>query len=150
MRSASPTLRIADPMTKPPSTSQNASDWKPENRTSPGAARKIVTAAKNSSAVRYSGNRLVAHSRIAMAANQPGWISGAAVAVIEFLLDVLLRQLLLFLFSLVASRPALQRLADLVQHLGILDGRGHGPGLAVGDLFDGATQDLAGARLRQA
>src|SRR6201996_4950725 len=78
MRSASPTLRIAVPSTKPPSTSQKASDWKPENSTSGGAERNTATAAKNSSAVRYSGSALVAHSRMAMAQNQPGWMLGMA------------------------------------------------------------------------
>src|SRR5262249_48092341 len=77
IRSASPTLRIAVPITKPPSTSQNASDWKPENTTSAGAARKTVIAAKNNSAVKYSGSALVAHNRMAMPANQPGWINHA-------------------------------------------------------------------------
>ena len=38
IRSARPTLRTAPPRMKPPSTSQKASDWKPENRTSAGAA----------------------------------------------------------------------------------------------------------------
>src|SRR5438445_979146 len=45
--------------------------------------------------------------------------------------------------------PALQRVADFVEHLGILDGGRHAPAFAVGDLLDGAAQDLAGARLRQ-
>src|SRR4051794_34459804 len=43
--------------------------------------------------------------------------------------------------TVLASHPALQRLADLVEHLGILDRRRHGPGIAVGDLLDGAPQD---------
>src|SRR6185437_588143 len=47
------------------------------------------------------------------------------------------------------SRPALQRLADLVQHLGVLDGGGHGPGIAVGDILDGAAQDLSGTGFGQ-
>src|SRR3977135_2483769 len=47
------------------------------------------------------------------------------------------------------SPPPLQRVADLVQHLRILDGGGHRPWVAVGDLLDGAAQDFAGARLRQ-
>src|ERR1700759_1651807 len=46
--------------------------------------------------------------------------------------------------------PALQGIRDLVQHLGILDGGGHGPCLAVGDLLDGAAQDLARACFRKA
>src|SRR5712671_2281952 len=44
---------------------------------------------------------------------------------------------------------ALQRAADLVEHLGVLDGRRHRPGVAVGDLLDGAAEDFAGTRLRQ-
>src|SRR6185437_13165911 len=52
--------------------------------------------------------------------------------------------------KLLPLRPALQRLADLVQHLGVLYGRGHGPGFTVGDLLDGAAQDLAGTGFRQA
>src|SRR6478609_11251818 len=48
------------------------------------------------------------------------------------------------------SHPALQRLADFIQHLGILDGRWHGPGVAVGDLLDGAPQDFSRPRFRQA
>src|SRR5579885_2277510 len=44
---------------------------------------------------------------------------------------------------------ALQRAADLVQNRRVVDGGRHGPGLAVGDLLDGAAQDLARARLRQ-
>src|SRR5690242_8228036 len=39
------------------------------------------------------------------------------------------------------SHPLLlQRPADLIQNLGVLDGRRHGPGLAVGDLLDGAAE----------
>ena len=37
------------------------------------------------------------------------------------------------------SQPALQRIADLIQHLGILNGRRHGPGVAVGDLLGSGT-----------
>ena len=33
--------------------------------------------------------------------------------------------------------------ADLVEHLGIFDRRGHGPGVAVCNLLDGAAQDFA-------
>src|SRR5882757_7941214 len=47
------------------------------------------------------------------------------------------------------SHPALQRVADFVEHLGILDGGGHRPWIAVGDLLDGAAQDFSRARLRQ-
>src|SRR5450756_2108028 len=47
------------------------------------------------------------------------------------------------------SHPALQRVADFFQHLGILDGGRHRPLVAVGDLLDGAAQDLAGTGLRQ-
>jgi hypothetical protein len=36
-----------------------------------------------------------------------------------------------------------QRAADLVEDGGIADGGRHGPGIAVGDLLDGTTQDLA-------
>src|SRR5258706_12387003 len=46
--------------------------------------------------------------------------------------------------------PALQRLADFVEHLGILDRGRHGPGFAVGDLLDGAAQDFSGAGFGQA
>src|SRR5260370_24601862 len=49
-----------------------------------------------------------------------------------------------------SSHPAPQRVADLVEHFGILDGRGHRPWIAVGDLLDGAAQNLSRARLRQA
>src|SRR4051812_22360752 len=45
--------------------------------------------------------------------------------------------------------PALQRVADFVEHLGVLDGGRHAPALAVGDLLDGAAQDFSRARLRQ-
>src|ERR1700682_1857887 len=38
--------------------------------------------------------------------------------------------------------PSPQRIPDLVQHLGILDGRGHRPCIAVGDLLDGAARIL--------
>src|SRR6266700_3219791 len=48
------------------------------------------------------------------------------------------------------SHPALQRVADFVEHLGILDRCRHGPGIAIGDLLDGAAQDFARAGLRQA
>src|SRR5947209_6023762 len=48
------------------------------------------------------------------------------------------------------SHPALQRISDFVQHLGVFDGRGHRPRFAIGDLLDGAAQDFPGARLRQA
>src|SRR5579863_7274537 len=37
------------------------------------------------------------------------------------------------------SQPALQCVADLFQHLRILDGGGHRPRIAVGDLLDGAA-----------
>src|SRR5438128_2577894 len=46
--------------------------------------------------------------------------------------------------------PALQRLADFIQHLGILDRGRHGPGFAVGDLLDGAAQDFSRSGFRQA
>src|ERR1700679_4219258 len=47
------------------------------------------------------------------------------------------------LFKNANSHPPLQRLADLVEPLGVLDGGRHRPGLAVGDLLDSAAQDLA-------
>src|SRR6185312_7469087 len=53
------------------------------------------------------------------------------------------------LFKNTSPHPSLQRLADLVQHLGVLYGGGHRPWLAVGDLLDGAAQDLARPGLRQ-
>jgi len=37
----------------------------------------------------------------------------------------------------------LNSLANLVEHLGVLDGGRHGPGLVVGDLLDRAAKDLA-------
>src|SRR5258708_14238949 len=49
-----------------------------------------------------------------------------------------------------SSHPAPQRVADLVEHFGILDGRGHRPWIAVGDLLDGAAQNLSRPRLRHA
>ena len=42
-----------------------------------------------------------------------------------------------------------QSRADLIENRRIVDRRRHGPGLAVGDLLDGAAQDFARARLRQ-
>src|SRR5262249_28212806 len=48
-----------------------------------------------------------------------------------------------------ANALAFQRAADLVEDRRIVDGRWHGPALAVGDLLHGAAQDLSGARLRQ-
>src|SRR5438094_9484955 len=44
---------------------------------------------------------------------------------------------------------ALQRGADLLENRGIVDGRRHGPGLAVSDFLHGAAQNLSRARLRQ-
>ena len=72
MRSASPTLRIAVPMTKPLSTSQNADDRNPENTTSAGAMLRIIAAVKNSSAVRNSGRIAVAQSRIVAVVSSAG------------------------------------------------------------------------------
>ena len=43
----------------------------------------------------------------------------------------------------------LQRAPDLIQYRRIIDSRRHLPGLVVGDLPDGAAQNLARARLRQ-
>src|SRR3954451_11380397 len=50
---------------------------------------------------------------------------------------------------LTAHALVFQRAADLVKHLGVLDGGGHGPRIAVGDLLDGAAEDFSGARLGQ-
>src|SRR5882672_12399155 len=47
------------------------------------------------------------------------------------------------------SHPALQRVADFVEHLGILYCSGHRPWVAVGDLLDGAAQDFPRTRFRQ-
>lgn len=65
-------MRIAVPITKPLSTSQKAEDEKPEKITSGAASRRIVAAAKNSSAVRNSGRRAKAHSPIVAAASRAG------------------------------------------------------------------------------
>src|SRR6516225_5912176 len=47
-------------------------------------------------------------------------------------------------------RPfAFKRRADLVENCRVVDGGGHLPGLAIGDFFYGAAQDLAGAGFRQ-
>src|ERR1700730_12420633 len=43
-----------------------------------------------------------------------------------------------------AHALGLQYGADLVEDRGIIDGRRHGPCLAVGDLLHGAAEDLAG------
>ena len=53
---------MAVPSTKPLSTSQNAEDAKPEKVTAAGASCNTITAAKNSSATKYSGKRALAHS----------------------------------------------------------------------------------------
>src|SRR4051812_9754391 len=45
--------------------------------------------------------------------------------------------------------PALQRVADLVEHARVVDGGGHRPRLAVGDLLHRPAQDLARAGLGQ-
>src|SRR5262249_43575272 len=44
---------------------------------------------------------------------------------------------------------SLQSGADLLQDRGIVDGRGHSPRLAVGDLLHGTAQDFSRTRLRQ-
>jgi hypothetical protein len=72
IRSAKPTFLIAAPRTRPLNTSQNAADRKPAKTVLVGVERNTVSAAKNRSAVRYSGKALVAQRRMAMAANQPG------------------------------------------------------------------------------
>ncbi len=72
MRSASPTLRMAAPSTKPLSTSQNADDRKPVNTASAGATCSTMATVKNISAVRYSGSQAVAHSRIVAATRAAG------------------------------------------------------------------------------
>ena len=51
--------------------------------------------------------------------------------------------------SLASKAERLQRLGDLVQDGMVVDGRGHLPGLAVGDLDHGPAQDLAGPGFRQ-
>ncbi|MNN52044.1 hypothetical protein D3C76_1451210 [compost metagenome] len=55
---------MAVPSTKPLNTSQNADEANPENTTAVGASCNTITAAKNSSATRYSGKRDVAHKAI--------------------------------------------------------------------------------------
>src|SRR5882757_9825900 len=49
-----------------------------------------------------------------------------------------------------ARSVPLECIPDLVEHLGVLDRGRHGPGLAVGDLLDGAAQDFPGAGFGQA
>src|ERR1700674_3455092 len=48
-----------------------------------------------------------------------------------------------------ADPVGLEGAADLAEDRRIVDGRRHGPGVAVGDLFHGAAQDFPRPRLRQ-
>ena len=62
MRSPSPVICTAAPITNPPKTVQFAVEWNPENTTSAGARANSIADRKNSSDVRISGMMAVAQS----------------------------------------------------------------------------------------